>query len=53
LFTGINRPYLLKNKSKKGRSGIQKYGAANEIEFFSVVSELFFKNPDELEREHP
>jgi len=53
LFTGINRPYLLKNKSKKGRSGIQKYGAANEIEFLSVASELFFGNPDELEREHP
>ena len=53
MFTGLNRPYLPKNKLKKGRSGIQKYGAANEIEFLSVASELFFGNPDELEREHP
>jgi len=53
LFTGLNIPYLPKNKLKKGRSGIRKYGAANEIEFLSVASELFFENPDKMEKEHP
>ena len=38
---------------EQGRSGIRKYGAANEIEFLSVVSELFFENPDKMEKEHP
>lgn len=38
---------------EEGRSGIRKYGAANEIEFLSVASELFFENPDKMEKEHP
>ena len=38
---------------EEGRSSIRKYGAANEIEFLSVASELFFENPDKMEKEHP
>ena len=33
---------------EQGRSGIRKYGAANQVEFLSVASELFFENPEKM-----
>jgi Mlc titration factor MtfA (ptsG expression regulator) len=38
---------------REGDSQINPYGSTNEAEFFSVVSEYFFKQPDKLERKHP
>jgi Mlc titration factor MtfA (ptsG expression regulator) len=29
------------------------YGATNEIEFFAVISEYFFKQPELLKANHP
>ncbi|MEL6139987.1 MAG: M90 family metallopeptidase [Bacteroidota bacterium] len=37
----------------EGDSIIRPYGAANEAEFLSVVSEYFFNQPKKLERKHP
>ncbi len=34
-------------------SDINPYGATNKAEFFAVVSEYFFKNPDLLQEKHP
>ncbi len=36
-----------------GESDINPYGSTNEAEFFSVVSEYFFKQPKLLEKHHP
>jgi len=47
---------LMNRKIKEirdGDSNINPYGSTNEAEFFSVVSEYFFKQPDKLERNHP
>lgn len=38
---------------KTGDSDINPYGATSESEFFSVVSEYFFKQPDLFELKHP
>lgn len=38
---------------KVGRSDIDVYGSTNEAEFFSVVSEYFFKQPERLKKNHP
>lgn len=38
---------------KAGRSDINVYGSTNEAEFFSVVSEYFFQQPERLEKKHP
>lgn len=38
---------------KDNDSDINPYGATNEAEFFSVVSEYFFKRPKLLESKHP
>ena len=38
---------------KAGRSTIDVYGSTNEAEFFSVVSEYFFKQPERLKKNHP
>jgi Mlc titration factor MtfA (ptsG expression regulator) len=40
-------------KIKKGRSGIDQYGATSQIEFFAVTTEYFFKRPDLLREKHP
>ena len=40
-------------KIKKGHSDINPYGALNEAEFFSVVSEYFFNQPKLFEKKHP
>jgi MtfA peptidase len=37
----------------KNKSDINPYGAANQAEFFAVVSEYFFERPDLLEMKHP
>lgn len=41
------------NDIRKRDSDINPYGAVNEGEFFSVVSEYFFNQPELLERKHP
>jgi Mlc titration factor MtfA (ptsG expression regulator) len=38
---------------KAGRSDVDVYGSTNEAEFFSVVSEYFFQQPERLEKKHP
>ncbi|MCB0651439.1 MAG: zinc-dependent peptidase [Saprospiraceae bacterium] len=38
---------------KSGHSDINPYGATNEAEFFSVISEYFFKRPLLLKKNHP
>jgi len=38
---------------KSNRSDINPYGATNQAEFLSVVSEYFFNQPQLLERNHP
>lgn len=38
---------------RKEQSDINPYGATNEAEFFSVVSEYFFKQPHKLKHSHP
>lgn len=38
---------------KNNQSEIDFYGATNEAEFFAVVSEYFFTQPEKLEEKHP
>ena len=38
---------------KEDDSDINAYGATNEAEFLSVVSEYFFTQPQQLEKKHP
>jgi len=38
---------------QRGHSDINPYGMTNEAEFFAVVSEYFFENPDKMKRKHP
>ena len=38
---------------RSGHSDINPYGLKNEVEFFAVVSEYFFENPDKMKRKHP
>lgn len=38
---------------KKNKADIRDYGATNNAEFFSVVSEYFFERPKLLRRRHP
>lgn len=38
---------------KAGKSDIDIYGSTNEAEFFSVVSEYFFQQPQRLEKNNP
>lgn len=38
---------------KAGKSDINVYGSTNEAEFFSVVSEYFFQQPERLEKNNP
>ncbi len=37
---------------KKGESDIDFYGATNPVEFFAVVSEYFFEQPQRLKENH-
>ena len=41
------------NNIIQGRSNIRAYGATNQAEFFSVVSEYFFEQPQLLKRKQP
>ena len=38
---------------RAGHSDINPYGLKNEAEFFAVVSEYFFENPEKMMRKHP
>lgn len=40
-------------KIESGASDIDPYALTNEAEFFAVVSEYFFENPDLMKRRHP
>jgi Mlc titration factor MtfA (ptsG expression regulator) len=40
-------------KIKDNESDINPYGATSEVEFFSVVSEYFFNQPDLFQESHP
>jgi len=40
-------------KIKAHKSDINPYGATNNAEFFAVVSEYFFEQPDVLHKKHP
>jgi len=37
----------------RGRSDINPYGATSEVEFFAVVSEYFFNQPERFAEKHP
>ena len=37
----------------KGRSDINPYGSKDKTEFFAVVSEYFFENPEKFKAKHP
>jgi Mlc titration factor MtfA (ptsG expression regulator) len=45
--------YAELDKMKKGKSDINPYGLTNHAEFFAVVSEYFFSNPERFEKHHP
>lgn len=38
---------------RAGQSDIDPYGSTNKAEFFAVVAEYFFKQPERMEDEHP
>jgi Mlc titration factor MtfA (ptsG expression regulator) len=38
---------------RAGHSDIDPYGLKNEAEFFAIISEYFFENPDKMKRKHP
>jgi Mlc titration factor MtfA (ptsG expression regulator) len=38
---------------RERKSSIRPYGATNQAEFFSVVSEYFFERPAQLRKKHP
>lgn len=40
------------NDINAGNSGIRRYGATNQAEFFAVLSEYFFEQPKWLKRKH-
>lgn len=41
------------NRIRKGKSDINSYGATSEAEFFAVVCEYFFENPEGFKKKHP
>ncbi|MBN1973125.1 MAG: zinc-dependent peptidase [Sedimentisphaerales bacterium] len=51
----LGREYesLQKNARKNINSVIDTYGATNPAEFFAVVTEAFFENPQNLQKNHP
>jgi len=44
---------LQKNKRKRRRSVLNKYGATNPAEFFAVATETFFEKPKQMVKKHP
>jgi Mlc titration factor MtfA (ptsG expression regulator) len=49
----IHRIYQEIKLIRAGKSDIDPYGATNESEFFAVVAEYFFKQPERMQDEHP
>lgn len=58
----LKQPYILPwvsmmqenmQKMMNGQSDIDLYGVTNQAEFFAVVSEYFFNQPDKLKENHP
>ena len=45
--------YAELEKMKKGKSDINVYGYTNHAEFFAVVCEYFFENPEKFKKKHP
>ena len=43
--------YLEEIKTKK--AGINEYALTNDAEFFAVVTEYFFENPEMMIKKHP
>ena len=41
------------DKIRSHHSDINPYGLKSEAEFFAVVSEYFFENPEKMQRKHP
>ncbi|MCW3123788.1 MAG: hypothetical protein JWQ38_3280 [Flavipsychrobacter sp.] len=41
------------SRMKRGRSDINMYGATNDAEFFAVVAEAFFEQPEKMKSRHP
>ncbi len=41
------------DRIRKGKSDINSYGATSEAEFFAVVCEYFFENPEGFKKKHP
>ena len=44
---------LQRNKRKRRRSVLNKYGATNPAEFFAVATETFFEKPQQMAKKHP
>jgi len=51
----LGREYreLIKKVEEEHQDIIDSYGATNPAEFFAVITEAFFKNPENLNRKHP
>lgn len=49
----VDRIYREIKLIRLGKSDIDPYGATNEAEFFAVASEYFFKQPEDMQDEHP
>ena len=44
---------LVRKAMKNQRTLLDKYGATNEAEFFSVATECFFEKPRQMSKKHP
>jgi Mlc titration factor MtfA (ptsG expression regulator) len=53
LLPWVKQMHLAIEQIKEGDSEINAYGATNEAEFLSVVSEYFFTQPGRLSHTHP
>ena len=51
----LSREYgeLLQKVENQHQDVIDFYGATNPAEFFAVITEAFFKNPEKLNKKHP
>lgn len=48
-----NYKKLVKKTMKNQETLLDKYGATNEAEFFSVATECFFEKPRQMKKKHP
>jgi Mlc titration factor MtfA (ptsG expression regulator) len=53
LIPWVKQMHLEMKHIRAGHSEINPYGATNEAEFLSVVSEYFFTQPEQLNHHHP